>query len=392
MNNYNFNEIPNRKFKGTIKWDVEHINKRFKTSLTTDDDFYPMFIADSDFRLPDEILIKMHERYLVPDFGYFDIKDGFYQSIINWYKNKHDTKLEKEWIVPASGTVTSLYILSKIYGESKNFLVLTPAYRQFKACAAVGKLYTLALKYKNQEYSIDFEELERTFKDQEINILIFCNPHNPSGRSWTKDELTKLVELCRKYSVILIADEIHSDIVLSKRSFYSLINFDNYDNIVVATSPNKTFSVSGLSTSYLLTRNPKIREAYIEYTNNMHLSPNRVGAEMLEIVYNYGQDWHNDLQKTIKANVQTTIEYLEPLGIEVMKPDAGYLVWIKIDSKLNVDEFITKLAQEESVLLETGSRFIADYAGFIRINVATSPAIVKEAMQSIKKVYLEFNR
>lgn len=391
MNKYNFETIPNRKGKSTIKWDAKHINARFHTNLKENDEYYPMFIADLDFQLPDEVLEHMHSKYLVPDFGYFDIPDSFYDAIINWHHLKHQCDLEKEWIVPTCGTVTSLHILSNIYGKDKNFLIFTPVYRQFKACTDMGKMFTSPLIYRERQYDIDFDDLENKLKHDKIDVIIFCNPHNPGGRSWTYDELLRLVNLCKEYNVLLISDEIHADICLSERNFISLMNFsDIYDNIVVATSPNKTFSISGLSTSYILCRNPKIRKTYVDYVNAMHLSPNRVGIEMIEMVYRYGQEWHSEMQKVVKANVEEVIDCLEPLGIEVMVPDSGYLVWIKVNDKVDVDKFIEELAINESVLLETGSRFIDDYDGFIRINVGTSPRIVKEAMKRLAKLYRKY--
>ena len=169
-----------------------------------------------------------------------------------------------------------------------------------------------------------------------------------------------------------------------------MINYhDLYDKIVVATSANKTFSISGLSTSYLLVTNADIAKRYNEYIANMHLEANRFGIEMTEMVYTYGQKWHRALCDKVKENMELTSEILKDTSARIMECDAGYLLWIKLDEKINVDMFVDKLSNDENVFIENGNRFVADYAGFVRINLATSTKNVKEAMKRFKKIYLE---
>lgn len=390
---YDFYTILNRKENGSMKWEKAYIKRRFQIDLQGSDQFYPMFIADMDFKLPKEILDAMHQRYQNPDFGYFHVQDSFFESILEWFKKKHHIQLQKEWIVPSIGTISSLHLACDMVARNKNILTMTPVYGPFQNCCHLGNMYTIPLILKNNRYYIDFDQLECVLKMKMIKAILLCNPHNPGGRVWTWNELKCLVDLCKEYHVVILSDEIHGDIQISNQHYTSMIEFhDYYDQIIVSTSPNKTFNISGLSTSFIICPNIKLKEDYEEYMNHLHLTANRMGVEMIEMVYKYGHDWHEELVQVIKSNIQTIINTMKSLNITVMIPDAGFLVWVKLPNEINVEQFILDLAKETHVLLEPGSRFVENYEGWLRINAGTSPQLVEEAMQRFENFFLLYNK
>lgn len=275
--------------------------------------------------------------------------------------------------------------------NNKEILIMTPVYGPFLNCAKIGKPILFPLTLQNNYYSIDFIKLEKTFDNNNIKALLLCNPHNPGGRVWTKDELSQLVLLCKKYNVIILSDEIHGDFILGNNKYTSLVEYnDVYDSIIVSTSPNKTFNISGLSTSFVLCPNKTLKEKYDLYLNKLHINPNRLGIHMIEYVYTYGKDWYIRILKNIKQNVNVIVNEAQDAGCEIMIPEGGFLVWIRLSKISNIDEFILDLAKNTHVLLETGSRFVDNYNGWIRINAATSTVIVEEAMKRFKEYYKKY--
>lgn len=388
---YSFEEILDRKDNGSKKWSREYINKRFKIS---DEENYPLFIADMDYKLPEEIINPINELITKGDFGYFDVIDSFYDSVIWWYKKNYSCSIKKEWIVPSIGALSSMHlIVEKIFNKKDNLLIFTPVYGPFKDVVINNNmnLYKYKLKIHKDRYYIDFKELNEFIKKNNINGIIFCNPHNPSGRCWSKDELDKLVSLCKQNNIKIISDEVHGDLVLGENKFNSLSGYlEENDNIIVISSPNKTFNIAGLNISTFLCGNPELKLILENEFNNRKLHVNRFGIEVLTICYNTGFQWVEALRKNIKENMDMVINKIDIEGVEIMMPESGYLLWVKLDKVNDVDKFILELAKEKKVLLETGSRFINDYEGFVRINVATSKSILEEAMDRFVDFYKEY--
>lgn len=388
---YSFEDILNRKDNGSKKWSKEYINKRFKIS---DEENYPLFIADMDYKLPDEIINPISELITKGDFGYFDVRDSFYDSVIQWYKKNYSCSIKKEWIVPSIGALSSMHlIVEKIFNKKDNLLIFTPVYGPFKDVVINNNmnLYKYKLKINKDRYYIDFKELNEFVERNNIKGIIFCNPHNPSGRCWSKDELDKLVSLCKQNNIKIISDEVHGDLVLGENKFNSLSDYlEENDNIIVISSPNKTFNIAGLNISTFLCSNLELKLALENEFNNRKLHVNRFGVELSTICYNNGFQWVQALRKNIKENMNLVINKINIEDIKIMEPESGYLLWIKLEKVKDVDKFILELAEEKKVLLETGSRFINDYEGFVRINVATSKRILEEAMDRFVEFYKEY--
>lgn len=388
---YSFEDILDRKDNGSKKWSKEYINKRFKIS---DEENYPLFIADMDYKIPEEIINPINELITKGDFGYFDVRDSFYDSVIQWYKKNYSCAIKKEWIVPSIGALSSMHlIVEKIFNKKDNLLIFTPVYGPFKDVVINNNmnLYKYKLKIHKDRYYIDFKELNEFITKNNINGIIFCNPHNPSGRCWSKDELDELVSLCKQNNIKIISDEVHGDLVLGENKFNSLSDYlKENDNIIVISSPNKTFNIAGLNISTFLCSNLELKLSLENEFNNRKLHVNRFGVEVLTICYNNGFQWVQALRKNIRENMNLVINKINIEDIRIMEPESGYLLWIKLEKVKDVDKFILELAEEKKVLLETGSRFINDYEGFVRINVATSKRILKEAMDRFVDFYKEY--
>lgn len=384
-------DIMNRRNNSSMKWDYKYIKKRFHIDVDDHSDIYPMFIADMDYKMDIHIKDKLYSLLEEADFGYFLIQDSFYNSIINWYKDIHNISIDKDWIVPSIGTISSLHLACDMLVNDEGVLIMTPVYGPFLNCAKIGKPVLLPLLLENNQYKIDFINLEKMFNKHNIKALLFCNPHNPGGRVWNKDELKQLVLLCKQYNVTILSDEIHGDFQLTNQKYTSLIEYhDIYDSIIVSTSPNKTFNISGLSTSFILCANQKLKEDYEAYLNKLHITPNRLGINMIEYVYTHGKEWYKELIEVIKSNIHYIEKNAKDAGCEVMKAEGGFLVWVYLPKIKDVNQFILDLAKDTHVLLETGARFVDNYDGWIRINGATSPEIVKEAMNRFNRYYKEY--
>lgn len=388
---YNFERILDRRNNGSMKWSQEYIKKRFNIE---DEKYYPLFIADMDYRLPDEIVDSMVKVIKDGDFGYFNIKESFMNSIRLWYKKVYDCDIENNWIVPSIGALTSMNIIMKQFLKKEDdILIFTPVYGPFKDIILNNDMNLISEKLilKNNRYYIDFESLKDKVKKYNIKSIVFCNPHNPSGRCWNEFEIRELVNICKEENIMLISDEVHGDLVLNQNKFISLAKyFDVYEGIIVVSAPNKTFNIAGTNISTYIVKNNSIREKLIEVHSKEKLHPNRLGCEFLTICYEKGYEWVQALNKNIAENISLAINMLDEQGVNIMVPDAGYLIWIYLDDVDNIDKFILELANETGVLLETGTRFIKDNNGWFRLNVATNQKILKESIPKMLEFYKKY--
>lgn len=388
---YNFEDILDRKNNGSKKWSEEYIKKRFKLEDT--EEIYPLFIADMDFKLPEEIISPVLDNITSGDFGYFDVKNSFYNSVKEWYKEQYNCDIKREWIVPSIGALTSMnLIIENIFDINDKILIFTPVYGPFKDVIKNNNMTLVCHKLfiKDNRYYIDFEKLESQLED--VRGIILCNPHNPSGRCWSKEELERLLSLCNKKNIIIISDEVHGDLTLKNNKFISLSKYlDNQKNIIVISSPNKTFNIAGLNISTFLCSSKILRENLENEFNKRKMHVNRLGCDFSTICYKNGYKWVEALKANLTENMELAIDIIKNTNIEIIEPEAGYLLWVKLPHINNIDDFIIDLANNKKVLLETGSRFIENYEGFLRINIATSKEILKEAMLRLVNFYNSYN-
>lgn len=355
-----------------------------------------MFIADMDFRLPENILksiLNLVECNF--DLGYFDIRDETFESIVNWYKNNYNCLIDRRWILPSIGVISLIgFSINRILNKGDRVLIFTPAYGPFKDVLLNNEMKPIYenLLLEDCRYFIDFKNLENNIVKNEVRGIMFCNPHNPSGRCWSKQELEQLVNMCKRHDILIISDEVHGDISINENKFISLSSYmDVYDKIIVMSSPNKTFNVAGLNISFLVCKNDFIRNEIDKSLHDKKIHVNRFSIECLTLFYKDGYTWVNELKKCIRENIKIATDIIsEVSSISIIQPDAGYLLWVKLNLVEDIDDFVLQLAKNKNVLLESGSRFINNYQKFLRINVATSKKLLSEGLKLFVDFYKQY--
>ncbi|QCX32897.1 putative C-S lyase [Caloramator sp. E03] len=387
---YNFDIKTDRINERCRKWDKKIIKEHFKY---VSDDFIPLWIADMDFKAPDNILNSFKKAIDRGVFGYTYVYDEFYDAVINWKKDMHGVEIYKEWITLSYGTVSTLHYIVQAFCNENDFVIMnTPVYEPFNSAAikqGVRCIYN-KLNIIENRYYIDFEEIESQLREFKPKLYLLCSPHNPSGRIWSIDELRKIAMLCKKYKTILVVDEVHGEQIHFGR-FYSILSLEEelMDNIILLSSPNKAFNLGGLKTSYSIIPNKNIRERFRERLfKNSITSPNVFGIIGIISAYNDCKDYLKEVTKYIYDNYLYTVDFIDNKipKLSYMKMESSYLLWINISKTgITSTEFTKLLSSEYGVLVEDGNNFVCDGEGWIRINLGTQRENIKKAMERIEK-------
>lgn len=377
-----FNEGVNRLGTNAVKYD------KYKENFNTnEDDIIPMWIADMDFKTCDEITKALQNKLSTGNLGY-DTVNGYYESVVKWMRNRHNVDINVEDVVYTPGVVTAINFLLKILiKENDKVLVQSPVYHSFFRVLNENKcdIVQSELFIKDNRYEIDFDEFENKISTG-VKVLILCNPHNPIGRVWTKEELERIVEICESYKVFIISDEIHSDLVFKGYKHTSLITVAPYykDNIVTLTAPSKTFNLAGLYVSNAIITDEKLRSRYKELFST---TPNVLGAEALIAAYNKGETWLEELLEYIESNYNYVLKFVNENvpKIKVIKQEGTFLTWLDCRELGLSDEELERFFLEEAKLaLSTGTAFGKGGSGFMRMNIGCPISTVKEALQRLK--------
>lgn len=386
---YDFDEIIDRKNSESEKWcNLVQVFGR--------NDVIPMWVADMDFKSPPEVIKVLEERVQHGVFGYPMLKDGYLEPFINWILKRHKWNLNKNWIIMNSCVVDSLKTAILSFSKpGDNVIIQPPVYRPFfNIVTSNGRtLLTNPLKLENGRYSIDYEDLEVKLSEKRTKLLMLCSPHNPVGRVWQEDELKLLGELCLKYDVLILSDEIHSDIVyyndknhipiasLSKELQNSTLSF---------YAPSKTFNLAGLRTSFVVIPNEKLRTEYeTVLVNTSSRSINIFGLLAAEAAYSYGEKWLDELIVYLKGNIDFVINFfkINLPKVEITSPEGTFLLWLDF-RKYGEESFVKDiLINKAHVGLEEGSIFGQEGQGFFRMNIGCPKKILEEACNNI---YLAF--
>jgi len=384
---YNFDELINRSNTHSLKWD--NLKENFGT-----DDVMPLWVADMDFRSPNKVMREIKKAASFGIYGYASSRsDGYYQSVINWVYRRHHWQIKKEWINHSPGIVPFLSIFIKAYtNPGDRIIIQSPVYYPFfevikeNGCHLVNN----QLIFRNGQYVIDFEGLKSKVQQKRVKLLILCSPHNPVGRVWSKEELKELGKICLENDILIISDEIHSDIILgdNKHTPFASISEDFANNSVTCISPSKTFNLAGLQTSIIIIPNKRISNIYDDYLNSLRLSRNNIfGLIATETAYRYGEEWLEQLIKYLNKNLEFLINYIKKKikKVSIVKPEGTYLVWMDFN-KLNLDylELREFLIHKAKVALDDGYLFGPGGEGFERINIACSKFYLEKALKKIE--------
>ncbi|WP_270505825.1 MalY/PatB family protein [Paraclostridium sordellii] len=378
----NFDDGVNRINTNSVKYD------KYKENFNTDkDDIIPMWIADTDFKTCDEITKALQTKLITGNLGY-DTVNGYYEAVEDWMKKRHGLKITKEDIVYTPGVVTAINFLLKILvKENDKVLVQSPVYHSFFRVLNENNcdIVQSELELNNNRYEINFEEFERQISTG-VKVFILCNPHNPVGRVWEKEELERLVEICESYKVFIISDEIHSDLIFKGYKHNSLTTVSPYykDNIVTLTAPSKTFNLAGLYTSNVIITNEKIRKKYKDLFST---DPNVLGAVALIAAYTKGEKWLEELLVYIENNYNYVNDYISKNipKIKVTKQEGTFLTWLDCRELRLSDEDLDRFFIDKAKLaLSSGVAFGNGGSGFMRMNIGCPLNTIKEALCRLK--------
>ncbi len=387
---YNFDEMANRYIDHCRKWDQKIVQSKYPG---TPKNFIPMWIADMDFASAPEINDAFIEIAQNGAYGYTYAFNKFFESVISWYKKRNGIGLEKDWITLSYGTVSTIHYLYQAFCQpNDSIIVSTPVYDPFSYAAKHNGLNVIhnTLIYENNRYFIDYELLEKQLKYQHPRIYLFCSPHNPSGRIWEKEEIEKVAYLCKKYNVLFVCDEVHSEIVLYGK-FVSALQLPKkyFDNLIVLHSPNKAFNLGGLKTSYSIIPNSNVRQIFKHRLKmNSITSPNLFGVIGLTTAYTEGEAWLEALTNYIRENYEYTKKILETNinNWNLVPMEASYLPWVDISKTGKTStEIINHTAKKAGVILEPGTNYTADGDNFIRLNIGTTRDLLIEALDRLVK-------
>lgn len=385
---YNFDEIIDRKGTNSIKWDT--ITKKYNQ-----DDLLPMWIADMDFKILPEIMDAVISRARHMTYGYTFPGEEYFDSIIKWNKKRHGFDVKKEWISVSPGVIPA--IKAAIYGFSDvndKILILTPVYTPFHNSVKEAKrvLITSSLVYDGEKYNIDFDDFENKIKSG-VKLFIMSNPHNPLGRVWTKEELKKVADICYKYGVIVLSDEIHSDIIYKnkKHIVFNTVLEEAKNISIVCQAPSKTFNIAGLVTSHVIIENENIRKQMQESMSSIGIELiNIFGIAACQAAYTHGEQWVDEMVEYVEGNADFVCQYIReklPL-VKTYKPESTYLMWLDFRAyNLEQEDLMVKLVNEGKVVLSSGTDYGLEGKGFVRLNIGCPRSMLKECIDRMAKVF-----
>lgn len=368
-----FDKVINRKQTDSVKWD--YTKKIFGV-----EDVLPMWVADMDFPAPDEVIEALHARVNHGIFGYTMPGTKMEKAVQGWLKKRHNWEIDPKTITYSPGIVTAISLAIHAFtSHDDKIVVQPPVYYPFFEIAQKHKrevLYNKLILNDDFRYEIDFADLETKLSDEKTKLFILCNPHNPSGRVWSREELTTIGNLCIKHNVLIISDDIHSDLLLfgSRYTPIASIREDFANQTITCVAPSKTFNLAGLQASILLIPNDSLKRKYHDVQQLFGLlSINTLGADAMEAAYSYGEKWLDELLPYLEENVVLIESYLhEHLPeVKIMRPESTYLVWLDTRSLNKSDKELQELLLKKGkIALHIGSKFGENGEGFLRMNIA----------------------
>jgi len=378
---YDFDKIINRRNTNCSKWD------------TTKDGVLPMWVADMDFEVAPQITKAILNRAKHEIFGYAVIPEKFYAAEINWWKKRYDFDIQKEWIVPTIGVVPTLSTIIQAFCQKDDkVLIQYPVYQVFDMAIQRNSMQIVSndLIYENNTYKIDFEDFEEKVKDKKVKLFILCNPHNPVGRVWSKDELKLMGELCIKHNVLVLSDEIHRDLVYKNYKYtpFASISEEFLQNSIACTAPSKTFNIAGLKASNIIVANKDYKQKIETVLNqNFTNSINIFAIEAFIAAYELCENWLDELLIYLEKNKDYLIYYINKNipELKVIEPEATYLLWIDT-SKLNINStnLAKKLEDLAKLRIISGITYGKNSDNFFRINIACPLETLKDGLNRLK--------
>jgi cystathionine beta-lyase len=383
---YNFDIVHNRKNTNSLKYD-------FSKERGKPDDLIPLWVADMDFRVPDEVIDALKEKASHGIFGYSEPKDEYYNALENWFSTRHGWNVDARRFVLTCGVVFSISALIKVLtNDGDSVIICQPVYYPFQQTIVENKrkLVVSELKNENGFYTVDYDDFEKKIVENNVKLFILCNPHNPVGRVWKREELTKIGNICLKHGVFVISDEIHCDFTYgnNKHTVFATLGREFEENCAVCTAPTKTFNMAGLHNSNTYIYDDKLRKKFIdELDREGYSQSNIMGIIACQTAYTYGAQWLDELKIYLEKNLEFVREYLKSNipQIKLIEPQGTYLVWLDCHA-LNLDDRQLKAFIQNDAKLWTDDGYIFGKggSGFERINIACPQTVLKAALDNLK--------
>ncbi len=376
---YHFTDPPPRAGTGSIKWD------RYR-----DRDVLPMWVADMDFTSPPEVIEALHERVGHGIFGYTSPTDAAVRAVVDYMRTSHGIDIEPDWLLWTPGLVPALNTAARAYCEpGQSVLTTVPIYPPFLSAPRYqGRVLNFApLANEQGRYRYDWSALERAITPQ-TRIFYMCNPHNPVGRVWTREELSKVIEFCKAHQLLLLSDEIHCDLILEQDiTHHSILGADSWahENSITLLSPSKTYNLCGLACSYVIIPDRSLRRNFHRAMRGLFNELNCLGYAACAAAYRGGETWRGQLLDVLRQNYKLVQEAIanDMPRFQLTPLEATYLAWI--DTRGAANDRWSQIFEEHGVGLSNGSEF--GTPGFLRFNFGTSTAQVREALDRMRQAY-----
>lgn len=393
MGNYNFDIIKDRTKTNSLKFD-------FAIERGKPADIMPLWVADMDFETAPPVIEAMRERLEHGIFGYTFPKTEYRQILIQWMKKRHNWDIKEHWVFQTPGVVFAISLAIKaLTEENEGVMLQRPVYYPFFSIVENNNRIVVnnPLVYLEDEmpsYKMDVDDFERKIIENNVKLFILCNPHNPVGRVWTKEELTIIGDICLKHKVLVISDEIHEDFIYEGHQHVVFANIKpEYANITITcTSPSKTFNLAGLQISNIIVSNREIRAAILrEMDKTGYDEPNVCGMVACQAAYEKGEEWLEELKQYLAENLSMVRDFVQERmpRVKLIPPEGTYLIWLDFSayglSKEALDDHIVNKAK---LWLDSGEIFGIEGEGFQRINIATSKENLKRALLQLEKAFV----
>lgn len=383
-----FDQVIDRKNTQSVKWDTLEASYHRN-------DLLPMWVADMDFQAPSAVQSAFQSYLNQGVFGYTIVPDSFYDAVIAWQKKRHNFTIKKDEILLSSGVVPSIALSVQAYTNPGDaVLIHDPVYPPFAQVVEENnrKLVRSQL-YTDDKFVMDFAEMERLIQEEDVKLFILCNPHNPGGRVWSQEELQRIGDLCKKYQVTVVSDEIHQDIVYQPETFTTFQNADPSfkDFSIILTAATKTFNLAGIKNSMVFIKNPDLKQAFEKIQKQNHQDEiNTFGVIGTQAAYEGGSQWLDELVDYLQENMNYAYNFFqnELPNVKVSKPEATYLMWLDFSAyHLSDKQLEDKLIQEAKVVLNPGISYGEKGSQHMRINIACPRATLKEGLERIASAF-----
>lgn len=388
---YDFDKVIDRTDTDSLKYD-------FAVRRGMPEDILPLWVADMDFAAPDEVIKALVDKSEHGIFGYSDSRDDYFKILKDWFNRYFSWVIKPQWLVKTPGVVFAVTTAVRAYTEEGDgVLIQEPVYYPFRESIEVNNREVVVneLKLINDHYEIDFDDFEAKIAKEHVKMFILCSPHNPVGRVWTKEELTKMGDLCLKHNVLVVADEIHADFIYPGNTHYVFADLKEafLENTITCTAPSKTFNLAGLQVSNIFIANRPLKHRFKkEIVRSGYSQPNIMGLVSCAAAYKYGHDWLSELKAYLKDNLDYTRTFFEKNIPEakLIEPEGTYLVWIDFSevplfkdmSHRDIDKFI---ANKAGLWLDGGTMFGQGGDGFQRFNIACPRSVLEKAYHQLKE-------